>query len=60
VLQRKRFRILVGKVEGKSALRISRRRWDDNKTNLREVGWKGVVWILMAKDRGSGSLLYAQ
>jgi hypothetical protein len=40
------YRILVGKPEGKGPLGRSRRRWvDNNKMNLREIGWDGVEWI---------------
>jgi hypothetical protein len=28
-----------------------RRRWEDNKMELREVGCKGVDWIELAQDR---------
>jgi hypothetical protein len=41
------YRILVGKPEGKRP-----RRWVDNiKMDLREIGWDGVDWIDMARDR---------
>jgi hypothetical protein len=46
------YRILVGKPEGNRPLGRPRRRWVDNiKMDLREIGWDGVVWIDMAKDR---------
>jgi hypothetical protein len=34
------------KPEGKRPLGRPRRRWKDNiKTDLREIGWDGMVWI---------------
>jgi hypothetical protein len=49
---RNAYRILVGKVEGKSSLRRSRRRLVDNiKIDLRETGWDGMAWIDLAQDR---------
>jgi hypothetical protein len=45
-------RILVGKSEGKRPLARPRRRWLDNiKMDLREIGWDGVQWFVMAQDR---------
>jgi hypothetical protein len=38
--------------EGKRPLGRSRRRWVDNiRMDLGEVGWGGVDWIGLAKDR---------
>jgi hypothetical protein len=49
---RNAYRILVGKPEGKRPLRRPRRRWKDNiKMDLREIGWGGVDWIDLARDR---------
>jgi hypothetical protein len=49
---RNAYRILVGKPEKKRPLVGPRRRWVDNiKTNLREIGWEGMDWIDLAKDR---------
>jgi hypothetical protein len=46
------YRILVGKSEGKRLLERPRTRWVDNiKINLREIGWGGMDWIDLAKDR---------
>jgi hypothetical protein len=46
------YRALVGKPEGRSPLGRPRRRWEDNiKMNLREVGWGGMDWIIVAQDR---------
>jgi hypothetical protein len=56
--KRNAYRILVGKSEGKRPLRRPRRRWVDNiKIDLRDVGWYGMDWIDLAKDRDSGGLL---
>jgi hypothetical protein len=50
--KRNAYRLLVGKPEGKGLLGRSRRRWvDNNKMDLLEVGWGGVVWIGLAQDR---------
>jgi hypothetical protein len=44
----------VGKPEGKRSLGRPRRRWVDNiKMNLLEIGWGGVDWIGLTKDRNS-------
>jgi hypothetical protein len=46
------YRILVGKPEGKRPLGILRRRWEDNnKINLREIGWGGMDCIFLTQDR---------
>jgi hypothetical protein len=46
------YRALVGKPEGRRPLRRPRRRWEDNiNMDLREVGWGGMNWINLAKDR---------
>jgi hypothetical protein len=42
----------VGKPEGKGALGRPRRRREDNiRTDLREIGWGGMDWIDLAQDR---------
>jgi hypothetical protein len=42
----------VGKPEGKRLLGRPKRRWVDNIImDLGEVGWGGVDWIDLAKDR---------
>jgi hypothetical protein len=47
------YRALVGKPEGRRPLRRPRRRWEDNnKMDLREVGWGIIDWINLAQDRG--------
>jgi hypothetical protein len=46
------YRLLVGKPEGKRPLGRPRRRWVDNiKMDLLEIGWDGVDWIGLARDR---------
>jgi hypothetical protein len=41
--KRKPYRILVGKPDGKRPLRRPRRMWvDNNKIDLREIGWDGM------------------
>jgi len=37
------YKILVGKLEGKTPLGRQRRRWEDNiRIDLREIGWEVV------------------
>jgi hypothetical protein len=46
------YRVLVGKLEGKSPLGRPRRRWDDNiKMDFQEVGCEVMDWIELAQDR---------
>jgi hypothetical protein len=50
--ERKVYRLLVAKPEGKKLLGRSRRRWEDGiRMDLREIGWGSVEWIQLAKDR---------
>jgi len=42
---------LVGKPKGKRALGKPRRRWDDIKMDLKEVGCRGMHWTDLAEDR---------
>jgi hypothetical protein len=52
------YRVLVGKPEGKSPLGRPRRRRDDNiKMQLREVGGGGKGWIDVEQDRGRWRVL---
>jgi hypothetical protein len=45
----KMYKVLVGKSEGKRALRRLRHRWEDGiKMDLTEIGWEGVKWIHVA------------
>jgi hypothetical protein len=39
------------KYEGDTLLRVPRRRWDDIKMDLKEVGYVGVEWIQLAQNR---------
>jgi hypothetical protein len=42
----------VVKPDGRRPLGRPRRRWEDNiKMDLREVGWVGIDWIVVAHDR---------
>jgi hypothetical protein len=51
--ERKVYKVLVGKPEGKRPLGRPRRRWEDGiKMDLREIGLGGVDWIRLAQDRG--------
>jgi hypothetical protein len=44
--ERKVYKVLVGKPEGKRPLRRPRRRWEDGiRMDLREIGMGGGVWI---------------
>jgi hypothetical protein len=47
--KRNAYRILVGKLEGKRSLGRPRPRWVDIiKIDLREIGWSGMDWIVLA------------
>jgi hypothetical protein len=47
--ERKVYKILVGKLEGKRPLGRPRRRWEDGiRMGLREIGLGGVDWIRLA------------
>jgi hypothetical protein len=49
---RNAYRILVGKPEEKRPPLRPERRWEDNiRTALREIGWGGMEWIDLARDR---------
>ena len=41
----------MGKPEGKSPLGRPRRRWEDIKLDLQEVGCGGMDWIELAQNR---------
>jgi hypothetical protein len=50
--KRNAYRTLVGKPVGKRPLGRPRSRWMDNiKMDLREIGWGGMDWIVLAQDR---------
>jgi hypothetical protein len=50
--ERKVYKVLVGKPEGKRSLGRPRRRWEDGiRIYLRETGLGGVDWIQLAQDR---------
>jgi hypothetical protein len=56
--ERKVYRILVGKPEGKRPLERPSRRWEDGiRMDLREIGWGNVDWIQLAQDRGRWRVL---
>ena len=51
--ERRVYRVLVGKLEGKRPLGRTRRRWVDNiRKGLQEVGCGYMDWIGLAQDRG--------
>jgi hypothetical protein len=51
-LRRVAYRVLVGKSEGRRSLGRTRRRWKDIiLMYIQEVGWVGMDWIDLAKDR---------
>jgi len=51
-LRRVAYRVLVGKSDGKRPLGRTRRRWEDIiLMYIQEVGWVGMDWIDLAKDR---------
>jgi hypothetical protein len=50
--ERKLYRILVGKPEGKIPVGRPRHRWEDGiRMELREIGCGSVEWIQLAQDR---------
>jgi hypothetical protein len=50
--ERKVYRVLVGKPEGRRPLGRPRRRWEYGiRMDLREIGLGGVDWILLFQDR---------
>jgi hypothetical protein len=49
---RKVYKVLVGKPEGKGPLGRPRCRWEDGvRMDLREIGLEGVDWFRLAQDR---------
>jgi hypothetical protein len=50
--ERKVYKVLVGKPEGRKPLGRPRRRWEDGvRMDLEEIGLGGVHWIRLAQDR---------
>jgi len=49
---RNAYKILVRKPEGKRPLRRHRRKWEDIRIDVREIGWKVEDRIHLAQDRG--------
>jgi hypothetical protein len=50
--ERKVYKVLVGKLEGKRPLERPRHRWEDGiRMDLREISLGGVDWIRLAQDR---------
>jgi hypothetical protein len=50
--ERKVYKVLVGKPEGKRRLGRPRRRWEDGiRMNLKEIGLGSVDWIRLSQDR---------
>jgi hypothetical protein len=49
--ERKLYKVLVGKPEGKRPLGRPRRRWEDGIRMDREIGLGCVDWIRLAQDR---------
>jgi hypothetical protein len=50
--ERKVYKVLVGKPEGKRPLGRQRCRWEDGiRMDLRDIGLGGVDWIRLAQDR---------
>jgi hypothetical protein len=50
--ERKVYKVLVGKPEGKRPLGRPMHRWEDGiRMDLREIGLGGVDWIRLVQDR---------
>jgi hypothetical protein len=50
--ERKVYKVLVGRPEGKRPLGRTRRRWEDGiRMDLREISLGGVDWIRLSQDR---------
>jgi hypothetical protein len=50
---RNSYKILIREHEGKTPFGKPKRRWDNIKIYLREMGLEGVDWIHLAQDRFS-------
>jgi hypothetical protein len=45
-VERKLYKVLVGKPEGKRPIGKPRHRWEDGiRINLREIGWEDDEWV---------------
>jgi hypothetical protein len=50
--ERKVYKVLVGKPEGKRPLGRPRSRWEDGiRKDLRKIGFEAVDWIRLAQER---------
>jgi hypothetical protein len=50
--ERKVYKVLVEKLEGKRPLGRPRRRWEEGlRMDLRKISWGSVDWIQLAQDR---------
>jgi hypothetical protein len=50
--ERKMYKVLVGKPEGKRPLGRPRYRWEDGiKVDLGDIGLRNVDWIQLSQDR---------
>ena len=47
----------MGHPEGKRQVERHCRRWYNIKMYVKEIGWKGVGWILLAQDNDRGRVL---
>jgi hypothetical protein len=45
------YKHLLVKLERKRPLGRNRHRWEDNKVDLKEIGWDDVGWFHVAQDR---------
>jgi hypothetical protein len=53
VEERKLYKVLVGKLEGKRPLGRPRPRWEDGiRMDIRKIGWEGVRWIQLRIGTG--------
>jgi hypothetical protein len=51
--ERKLYKVLVGKPEGKGPLGTPRHRWEDGvRMDLREIVWEDVEWVQLDQDSG--------
>jgi hypothetical protein len=48
--ERKVYRVLVAKPEGKIPIGRPRHRWDGIIMDVREIGWGSVDWIQLPQD----------